>query len=79
MTLNEFKQSYLLGYLDKAIVTPCPKEHGFYLMITSNQWGVNSFLETSRSLKPRRFVTPQAVINAAKSIGFQSRSIVYTK
>ncbi|MDN3680926.1 hypothetical protein QWZ04_11400 [Vibrio tapetis subsp. quintayensis] len=78
MLLREFKTHYKQGNLDDVIAVPSPKGDGYYLMVKSKKWGVNSFLENSRDLKPRLFKTEHAMMNAAKDIGFNRAAIEMT-
>ena len=75
MLLREFKQHFLSGNLESAIAVVSPNNDGYYLMVKSHKWGVNSFLESERSLKPRVFKTQSALLNAVNSIGFRYQSI----
>ncbi|SON52010.1 hypothetical protein [Vibrio tapetis] len=78
MLLREFKTHYKQGNLDDVIAVPSAKGDGYYLMVKSKKWGVNSFLENSRDLKPRLFKTQHAMMNAAKDIGFNRAAIETT-
>ncbi len=78
MLLREFKRHFKQGNLEGIIAVSSPKGDGYYLMVQSNKWGVNSFLENSRDLKPRLFKTQHAMMNAAQEIGFNSTAIEVT-
>ncbi|MEZ8303255.1 hypothetical protein AB6C40_06645 [Vibrio splendidus] len=75
MLLREFKHHFKRGDLESAVAVNSPNNDGYYLMVRSNKWGVNSFLESDRKLKPRVFKTQQALLNAARSIGFNHQSV----
>lgn len=75
MLLREFKKHYKSGDLESVIAVTAPNNDGYYLIVKSHKWGVNSFLETGRSPKPRVFKTQSALLNAANSIGFRYKSI----
>ncbi|PMM53773.1 hypothetical protein [Vibrio lentus] len=75
MVLREFKNHFSRGDLKAAIGVVSPGTNGYYLMVKSNKWGVNSFLESDRKMQPRVFKTQQALLNAAKAIGFPYHSI----
>ncbi|MEZ9395671.1 hypothetical protein AB4393_06675 [Vibrio splendidus] len=75
MVLREFKNHFSRGDLKAAIGVVSLGANGYYLMVKSNKWGVNSFLESDRKMQPRVFKTQQALLNAAKAIGFPYHSI----
>ncbi len=75
MVLREFKDHFKRGDLESAIAVNSPNNDGYYLIVLSSKWGINSFLESDRKLKLRVFKTQQALLNAAKSIGFNHQSV----
>lgn len=78
MMLRELKTHFRSGTLQSAIGVMSPNNDGYYLMVHSNTWGIHGFLESDRKMKPRMFKTEYALLNAAKSIGFQYQSIEIT-
>ncbi|MEZ8017397.1 hypothetical protein AB4354_21630 [Vibrio splendidus] len=79
MLLREFKDHFKRGDLESAIAVTSPNNDGYYLMVRSSKWGVNSFLESDRKMQPRMFKTKMALLNAANSIGFTYQSIDVTQ
>ena len=75
MLLREFKHHFKRGDLDEAIGVLSPEKSGYYLLVKSKKWGVQSFLESGKAAKPRVFKTKYALLNAAQSIGFKSSDI----
>ena len=75
MLLREFKEHFGRGDLKAAIGVIPPGTNGYYLLVKSHQWGVNSFLESDRKMQPRVFKSQQALLNAAKAIGFTYQEI----
>lgn len=71
MLLREFKVHFERGDLDEAVGVISPDKSGYYLLIKSRKWGVQSFLESGKAAKPRIFKTHYALMNAAQSIGFR--------
>ncbi|TKF89974.1 hypothetical protein FCV73_14250 [Vibrio sp. F13] len=76
MVLREFKKHFSHGDLKAAIGVVSPGANGYYLMVKSHKWGVNSFLESGRKMQPRVFKTQQALLNAAKAIGFPTTRLI---
>lgn len=79
MLLREFKHHFKRGDLESAVAVNSPNNDGYYLMVRSSKWGVNSFLESDRKMQPRMFKTNMALLNAANSIGFTYQSIDITQ
>ncbi|MCF7506805.1 MULTISPECIES: hypothetical protein [Vibrio] len=79
MLLREFKHHFKRGDLESAVAVNSPNNDGYYLMVRSSKWGVNSFLESDRKMQPRMFKTKMALLNAANSIGFTYQSIDITQ
>ncbi|QFT11749.1 hypothetical protein [Vibrio sp. THAF190c] len=75
MLLREFKEHFERGDLDEAVGVISPEKSGYYLLVKSRKWGVQSFLESGKAAKPRVFKTQYALMNAAQSIGFQCSDI----
>ncbi|MDA0153113.1 hypothetical protein OH460_12415 [Vibrio sp. Makdt] len=75
MLLREFKEHFGRGDLKAAIGVVSPGTNGYYLLVKSHKWGVNSFLESDRKMQPRVFKSQQALLNAAKAIGFTYQEI----
>ncbi|MGR5360472.1 hypothetical protein ACPV54_06410 [Vibrio mediterranei] len=75
MLLKEFKHHFARGDIEGAIALKPRTAKGYYLLIMSSKWGVNSFLETGLDLTPRMFMTMSALINAATAIGLQPHQV----
>ncbi|GAL20704.1 hypothetical protein ACPV5O_19900 [Vibrio maritimus] len=75
MLLREFKHHFALGDIEGAIALRTRHSRGYYLLVMSSKWGVNSFLETGRDLTPRLFKTRRALLNTANAIGLGAHQI----
>jgi hypothetical protein len=75
MLLREFKHHFEQGDLNEAVGVVSPEKSGYYLLVKSNKWGVQSFLESGKAAKPRVFKTQNALMNAAQSIGFRCSDV----
>ncbi|MCW8346894.1 hypothetical protein MD535_12885 [Vibrio sp. ZSDZ65] len=69
MLLKEFRTHFERGDIEGAIAVKSNQSDHYYLLVVSKKWGVNSFLETGKTLKPRIFKTIKALLNTAQSIG----------
>lgn len=75
MLLRELRHHFQSGDLESAVAVLSPNRDEYYLMVKSHKWGINSFLETGRTQKPRAFKTQLALLKVARSIGFNHHSI----
>ncbi|MFA0086996.1 hypothetical protein BCU70_00650 [Vibrio sp. 10N.286.49.C2] len=75
MLLREFKAHFARGDIDGAIAIKSEHNDHYYLLVVSNKWGVNSFLETGKTLKPRIFKTIHALMNTVEHIGLSPRHV----